>query len=270
MIQLALNIASPEVYISIKACLDDGRKLHHSTGVLNTDLACEEIGMSQPPTSEAFAAIERRLRDWKAYSMAKHNRVSGNHIRSPSSRASVRNLRSNKGNYWDHLVQLVRGGILNILCLIPQRVTIMPPSEGTALTATSYRDLMVGDCILVGKIFKVFRPTLVASADARLIWTLSSLRGPSYQYGLERSNEGIIIHPNSHRAYCCVPCRGSIDTFTAASCGHIRTSNSSFVFFSQFPLVLWRLKLGPGVKLGCRSSGIIRPCRGLLYLSTLL
>ncbi|RAK89187.1 hypothetical protein BO79DRAFT_254584 [Aspergillus costaricaensis CBS 115574] len=193
LIQLALNIGSPEVYISIKACLDDIRKLHHSTGVLNTDSACEENGMSQPPTSEAFAAIQRRVRDWKAYSMAKHNRVSGNHTRSPSSRASVRNLRNNKGNYWDHLVQHVRGGNPNILCLITQRVTIMPPSEGTALTATSYRDLMVGDCILVGKIFKVFRPTLVASADARLIWTLSSLRGHSYQYGLERLNEGIII-----------------------------------------------------------------------------
>ena len=128
--------------------------------------------------NESLSTIGIRLCSWKMYRLQKKCRSGLPKDRQLSSRID-------RGKYWNHWVEYVGHGNESILCLIP--FTAPTRFAGSSQwNATSYRDLPVWECILVGDIFREFRPQMISAMDTEIVPTILCLKQPQGLYQLEQ------------------------------------------------------------------------------------
>lgn len=184
LLRIALSIAAPDVLIDIKGCLREIRSWRE----LAQDSfkpPWDKCDVSISAESKCLFGIRRRISAWRSYCLKKRWKECRRYTGHNGSRE--------KGAYWDHLVQHVGGGNPNILCLIPRRAIIFPPSTACSLNTNSYRDLAISECKVVGRICEEFRPGVVSAIDADLRRAFFSLKEPPCRYNLEEwSNRQIL------------------------------------------------------------------------------
>ncbi|THC89925.1 hypothetical protein EYZ11_010622 [Aspergillus tanneri] len=193
LLLMALNIASPDVLVTIKECMGQLRERvalgerSYSDSLWGTFNATRcHVG------NQALSAIGTRLGMWKLQDMKEmigddfmDHIMRGKPSSSPVGLADVQKiLEAQKGSYWGHLVKFMGNGNPAILCLIPRKVSIRLP-QTRKLNTTSYRDLAIPDCQVVGQLFEEFRPGIISAVDAELPNILLYLRDPEGYYLLE-------------------------------------------------------------------------------------
>ncbi|KAB8070473.1 hypothetical protein BDV29DRAFT_180865 [Aspergillus leporis] len=197
LVQLAVNIGSPDVLISLKECL------RH----LRAQLASSSHSYPETPwgtydaycghqRSENLSTIGMRLSNWRLQLWKKEHTdniefvidliLSGKPPSTSVSRKVIRDrLKDKKASYWCHLVDYVGNQDPNILCLLPRKATIGPPRWPKNLNSTSYRDLSVRECKLLGEVYADLRPQVLRSADKDLSKDLLYVRDPEGVYRVE-------------------------------------------------------------------------------------
>ncbi|PYI09138.1 hypothetical protein BO78DRAFT_415927 [Aspergillus sclerotiicarbonarius CBS 121057] len=94
-----------------------------------------------------------------------------------------------KGSYWSHVVQHAANNDPNILCLLPHTMTIGPPHKHRSFVISTYRDLAVPECKVVGEVLRQLQPNLLLSVDAELSRDLLYAREPGSHYILEETDD---------------------------------------------------------------------------------
>jgi hypothetical protein len=156
---------------------------------------------------EILSAIGVRLGMWKLQQLKRESAggiddvvdqiLSGKPASAHASRKEIaKHLKEKKASYWCHLVDYVGNKDPNILCLLPRTVAIGPPRWPKKLNATSYRDLPVWECKLLGELCVDVRPQLLLSVDADLSKDLLYLRDPAGEYRIEGISDEEIMEQN--------------------------------------------------------------------------
>lgn len=190
LLHLALDIASPTVFMALKGCLQQIRRLHSSEHQLFPDpfysihksLLCWII-------NENLSTIGMRLCSWKMYQIRK-GFGSASMFEDNKNMFGQLSSRIDRGIYWDHWVNHVGYGNESILCLISFTPSRLPCSP--QLSATSYRDFPVRECVLVGEIFRELRPQIISVVDTEIFSSILCLKQPQGLYQLEQWSDEYI------------------------------------------------------------------------------
>lgn len=201
LVQLAVSIGSPDVLLALKDCLRQVRSQLLSANASYPDTPWGTFdALRGHQRKEHLSIIGVRLGNWKLQQL-KRDLEGGiddivDHILSgkpPSASASrkeiAERLKDKKASYWCHIVDYVGNKDPNILCLLPRTVTIGPPRWPRKFNATSYRDLPVWECKLLGELCADLRPQVLLSVDADLSKDLFYMRDPAGQYRIETLSE---------------------------------------------------------------------------------
>ncbi|PYH40083.1 uncharacterized protein BP01DRAFT_361553 [Aspergillus saccharolyticus JOP 1030-1] len=198
LVQLAINIGSPDVLISLKECMRQirGQLIHKDTNLPETPWGTFDAYRLHQ-RNQTLSAIGLRLSTWKLQQLRKEHSgnlesvvdliLEGKPSSVPVSRDEVMEALKGrkKASYWSHLVDYVGNHDPNILCLLPRFVSIGPPRWHRRLNATSYRDLSVRECKILGEIYTDFRSQILRSADKSLCQDLLYMKDPGGLYRIE-------------------------------------------------------------------------------------
>jgi hypothetical protein len=201
LVQLAVSIGSPDVLLALKDCLRQVRSQLLSANASYPDTPWGTFdALRGHQRKEHLSIIGVRLGNWKLQQL-KRDLEGGiddivDHVLSgkpPSASASrkeiAERLKDKKASYWCHIVDYVGNKDPNILCLLPRTVTIGPPRWPRKFNSTSYRDLPVWECKLLGELCADLRPQVLLSVDADLSKDLFYMRDPAGQYRIETLGE---------------------------------------------------------------------------------
>ncbi|GKZ63620.1 hypothetical protein AnigIFM49718_001833 [Aspergillus niger] len=208
LMQLAMNIGSPDVLISLQECLRHIRE----------QLASSSPSFSETPwgtfdayclhqKSQALSTIGLRLGSWKLQRLRRDHSGSHEtladlilnekpHHKTVSRERIMTILKDKKAIYWCHLVEHVGNNDPNILCLLPRVVNIGPPRWHRKLNATSYRDLSLRECKILGELYTDLRSKILHTACDELSTDLLYMKDPGAYYRIEKlSPEQITQEP---------------------------------------------------------------------------
>ncbi|PYH75161.1 uncharacterized protein BO88DRAFT_379115 [Aspergillus vadensis CBS 113365] len=198
LMQLAMNIGSPDVLISLQDCL---RHIRQQLASRCPDLSETPWGTFDAyclhQKSQTLSTIGLRLASWKLQKLKKDHSGSNEIVadlilsekplhRSVSREEILSILKDKKAIYWCHLVEHVGNNDPNILCLLPRVVNIGPPRWHRKLNATSYRDLSLRECKILGELYTDLRSDVLRTACDELSTDLLYIKDPGAFYRVEK------------------------------------------------------------------------------------
>ncbi|KAL4862020.1 hypothetical protein BDV12DRAFT_50473 [Aspergillus spectabilis] len=192
LLLMALHIASPTVLVEVKSCLSQvrsqgSRDYTDSAGGTFDAFICHT-------KNKRLSTIGLRLAVWKLHKMKAestrdelvarilHERPSSASWGLPDIDEVVNHK---KGRYWANLVDNAANGNPNILCLLPHTLAVDCHAFKVRINPTTYRDLPVSDCHVIGDLCTQFRPGIIPAIDAQLANILLYWKQPSEMYELE-------------------------------------------------------------------------------------
>lgn len=202
LLQLALNIASPEVLLAVKGCLAQLRSQRASGPHAYPDSPWGAFdALRSHLRTENLSTIGARLGVWKLHMLKQEyaDRIVDVILSEKPPSATVQPggvqdllKKDHKGVYWSNLVEHVGNNDLSVLCLIPRTVTIGPSHWARKFMSTSYRDMPIWEKKLVGEICAALRPNVLSSIEPNLSKALLYLQDPGDRYPLETLEDDYI------------------------------------------------------------------------------
>jgi hypothetical protein len=200
LLQLALNIAAPDVFLTLKKAIGHIRDTENGRPVFESSAWGLFEAYRWHGTNKVTASIGSRLCHWGLYMSCKSSGLTKSNFaeriwrekprKSDVSLQDVQNcITGLKGDKWNHLVEAFQGQA-NVLCFIPTKVTVFSHKSG--LHPTAYRDLSRLEADLVWKLFAGLRPSALPTHSPCFFEIFTSNQVPSYRYRFEQwSNDEI-------------------------------------------------------------------------------